>query len=50
MPASSSKPRSGAEVTGVEPIGGTDLGRGSGGRMERGCDGRRKSGSELVSI
>ena len=36
--------RSGAEVAGVELVGGTDLGRGRGRRMERSCDGSRESG------
>jgi hypothetical protein len=41
--------RAGAEVAGVELVGDTDLGRGKGRRMERGRDGRREFGSELVS-
>jgi hypothetical protein len=39
----SSIPQSGSEVTGVELVSGTDLGRGRSKRMERGCDGRRES-------
>ena len=37
---------SGAEVAGVELVGGTDLGRGRAGRMECSHDGRRESRSE----
>ena len=41
--------RSGAEVAGVELVGGTNLGRDRGRRMEHGRDGRCESGSELAS-
>jgi hypothetical protein len=37
------------QVVGVEFVSDTDLGRGRGRRMEHGRDGRRESGSELVS-
>ena len=45
----SSKSWSGVEVASVEIVDGMDLGRGRGMRMEHGRNGRRKSGSELVS-
>ena len=48
-PARGSKPWSGAEVAGVELIGGMDLDRDRGRQMEHGHSGRRESGSELAS-
>jgi hypothetical protein len=49
--ARSSKPQSGAEVAGLELVGGMNLGRGRGRcrRMEHGRDGRHESESELMA-
>jgi hypothetical protein len=47
--ARSSNPWSGAEVAGVELVGGTDLSRGRDSQMEYDRDGRRKSESKVAS-